>query len=237
VNLVVFDIDGTLLQTTRVDDACYLRAVEDVFGITEASPDWSEYEHCSDLAIAGELVRRRLGRQCEAADIERLRRRFVELLREAHDEDTALFCETPGASRLVEHLRLTNGWAMALATGGFEESARFKLRCASLACGDVPAAFAEDGPARERIITAARARASAHHGRNDFDRIVSIGDGVWDVRAAAALGLPFIGVGEGQRAERLRAAGAETILSDFSDLATVIARLEQATVPQRNVSV
>ena len=63
------------------------------------------------------------------------------------------------------------------------------------------------------------------------ERVVSLGDGVWDVRAAAELRLPFIGVGSGAGAERLRAAGAATVLEDLSDSDELFDALERAEVP------
>ena len=66
---------------------------------------------------------------------------------------------------------------------------------------------------------------------DDFARIVCIGDGVWDVRTAASLGLPCIGVGTAGRAERLAAAGATRVVPDFTDLEAVFNALEDATPP------
>ena len=40
-------------------------------------------------------------------------------------------------------------------------------------------------------------------------------DGLWDARAAASLGWRFVGVGEGERAERLRAEGAVAVVSGY----------------------
>jgi phosphoglycolate phosphatase-like HAD superfamily hydrolase len=48
-----------------------------------------------------------------------------------------------------------------------------------------------------------------------FERIVSIGDGYWDLVAARLLGLDFIGIGSGQAAERLKAAGARNVFPNL----------------------
>ena len=58
-----------------------------------------------------------------------------------------------------------------------------------------------------------------------------MGDGVWDVDAARTLSLPFVGVAAGARPERLRAAGAASVLPDLSSGVTVLATLEMATIP------
>jgi phosphoglycolate phosphatase-like HAD superfamily hydrolase len=69
------------------------------------------------------------------------------------------------------------------------------------------------------------------HDSSHFDRIVLVGDASWDVATAATLRLPFLGVGTGARAARLRAFGATSVLPDFMDRAAVINSLDNAGVP------
>ena len=65
-----------------------------------------------------------------------------------------------------------------------------------------------------------------------FARIVSIGDGLWDVRTARKLNFPFLGIGSGAREEELRRAGATHVLQDFADYDGLIQYLEEAEVPR-----
>jgi phosphoglycolate phosphatase-like HAD superfamily hydrolase len=53
--------------------------------------------------------------------------------------------------------------------------------------------------------------------KNEFEKIVSVGDGVWDVRTAKNLNLDFVGIARGKRAGKLRQAGAEFLIEDFRD--------------------
>jgi phosphoglycolate phosphatase-like HAD superfamily hydrolase len=134
------------------------------------------------------------------------------------------------------------GWEIAVATGGWEVSARLKLQAIGIGHESLALASASDAPTRTEIVELAIARLNNGHGavapsagslRNAGDRVVSLGDGVWDVRTAAALEVPFIGVGSGERAARLRAAGADTVLEDLSDSAELFDALEGAGVPAR----
>ena len=122
-------------------------------------------------------------------------------------------------------------WVIAVATGCWRASAAMKLQAAGLTLLDKPAGFAEDGPSRETIVSAAHRRASEHYGRRNFDKVVSIGDGVWDVRTAANLGLPFVGIAAAARAEPLRQLGARHIVADFVDTQRFFHYLEQAETP------
>lgn len=232
MHLIVFDIDGTLTRTSQLDDACYVQAVAEVFGLKGISTDWSLYEHCTDVAIAHQLIRERLKRVPQRDDIARLRARFVELVREGQARDPSTVTAVPGAPQILERLASSPGHAAAVATGGFEASARFKLKCAGLERFSDPAAFAEDGPSRRDIVSAAIGRAAQHFNGGTFERVVTVGDGLWDLRTAAELKLPFVGIAQGERAEQLRAAGAEVILADFTDPREAQKAFERAPAPR-----
>ncbi|MDB4915934.1 MAG: hypothetical protein JWM95_3578, partial [Gemmatimonadetes bacterium] len=154
--------------------------------------------------------------------------RFLELLAIAHR--TEHITEVAGASRLLLALP-SLGWSVAIATGAWQRAASFKLTAGELPWEKLPIATAEDGPARTDIVQRARARAEALCSVTAFEKVVSIGDGVWDVTAARSLGLPFVGLGQGVRANGLRFAGASIVLGDFADVAAVFLALEQAVVP------
>ena len=64
-----------------------------------------------------------------------------------------------------------------------------------------------------------------------FQSIISVGDGVWDVTAAIRLGLAFVGVGRGRRAQSLIRAGARHVVPDFHDTSGVAALLQSAVIP------
>ena len=106
---------------------------------------------------------------------------------------------------------------MSYASGGWRETALFKLRSAGLPAEEVPGAFSDDDFTREGICRVSLRRAEAQHGRA-FCRIVYVGDGVWDVRTSGQLGYDFIGIGRDDGAGKLRAEGATHVLEDFKDV-------------------
>ncbi len=228
--LVIFDVDGTLVQSYELDGECFVAAFDDALGIPDVDTDWTRYDHVTDPGVAAQIIRDRQGREPSAGDLARLQSTFCARLAEAAGRDGA-FAALPGAAGLLAALRARADWTMALATGAWREAALFKIGRSRLGLGDLPAAFGEDGPSRQGIVRTAIARAREHAGVDDFGRIVCIGDGVWDVRTATSLGLPCIGVGTGGRAERLAAAGASRVVPDFTDLEAIFNALEDATPP------
>jgi len=227
--LAVFDLDGTLTRTMGVDGRCYARACREVLGLARVADDWSAYRHTSDEGIARELCERERGRPAERAELAELKRRFVELLAGEAARAPELFCEVPGARETLRELPGC-GWAVAVATGAWEVSARLKLEAAALPTG-LPLATSDGMPERAAIVRAAIGRATALHEVLGFSRVVSVGDAVWDVRTARDLGLPFVGVHVEGGGSGLRGAGAGRVLRDYTELEEVLAALDGASRP------
>jgi phosphoglycolate phosphatase-like HAD superfamily hydrolase len=233
MKLVIFDIDGTLTQTSRVDEICFVRAFADAHGISVVSDHWINCPHVSDSGVTAHLFQHHFGRDPHDHESSAIKQRLVDLLEEQHRIDQSYFAEVPGAAETFNWRVQSRDWARAIATGCWQPSAEVKLRAANISCDGVPGGFAEDGVAREAIVSAAIARSRVSYRRENFDRIVSVGDGIWDVRTAARLGLAFVGVGSGARAGMLREAGAKHIIPDFEDTDRFFGFLEEAEVPVR----
>jgi phosphoglycolate phosphatase-like HAD superfamily hydrolase len=120
---------------------------------------------------------------------------------------------------------------VAIASGSWRVSAEVKLKSAGIELNDFPASFADDGRSREEILGSAVSKAQLRYRQNHFARIVSVGDGLWDVRTARNLGFPFLGIGCDDRMTKLLRAGATHVIKDFKNYAEVIRCLEEADVP------
>ncbi len=86
MHLVMFDIDGTLTETMKVDEECFVRSFENVFGFTGIDTDWSHYPHTTDSSIFHEIYTTRIGRSPTALDVSRFRQHFIDLLATASSQ-------------------------------------------------------------------------------------------------------------------------------------------------------
>jgi phosphoglycolate phosphatase-like HAD superfamily hydrolase len=214
MRLIVFDIDGTLTETMKVDAECYVRALDAVFGIKGVDTDWTKYRHSTDSGIFEEIFTARMGMAPAAKEIARFQKYFIELLHAASACEP--FSAIDGAPGMLSSLGAHDGHGVALATGAWSDSARLKMASAGMCFDDHPSASGDDAHDRESIIRLAITRAEARFGKAASSALY-VGDGIWDGRACRALGLPFIGIGSGRAAEKLRAEGAVCVFPNLTD--------------------
>ena len=220
MRLFIFDVDGTLTQTNELDADCYLRAVERHLDLDAFESDWREFEHPTAAGITRELLETVAGSDVSDAAVETIRSAFVEELEGAIDDGEDIQ-PIPGATEVFAELRDRPGITAAIATGDWRVSSHLKLAEAGLAVEDVPFACSDDAVARHEIIRSAVGRTEAGS-ITAFDTVTYVGDGVWDVRAARRLGIDFVGIGRGNRAERLRSARADTVLPDYREFIAAV---------------
>ena len=232
MNLAIFDIDGTLTETNDVDTVCFVQAFADAHAITEINTNWTEYPHATDSGVSFQLFKERFGRAPEENELLKFKNRFVSLLEEHSAQDSSLFAEIAGASSVMTRLNREPQWTVAIASGCWLETANLKLKAAGVEASEFPSAFAEDGLSREEILQTAVSKARRAYCQGSFNKIVSIGDGLWDVRTARNLKFNFLGVGNGERKRKLRQAGATHIVKDFADYGQFVISLEKAQVPK-----
>lgn len=216
--LVLFDIDGTLVDCGKAAGKCFSAAFKEAFGVPCPIFAAEEVSGLTDSAILMEVVRR-LG--LEPDDFERRRDYAFERYANNLSEELKLHParEIPGAGRAIEAVRSMLGCATGLLTGSTQATARIKLESARIDFGQfVCGAYSEDGESRESLPPAARGRFAELFG-SDPGSVVLVGDTPRDVQAALATGCAFIGVTTGPYSrDALAKAGARVILNDLTEL-------------------
>jgi len=209
----MFDIDGTLVDSAGFDDALYADAVRDVLNV-EVDRTWASYTHVTDSGVLEQLLRETVigGDATELAV--RVKSRFILLVSEYLARGESPVREIAGARRLVERLLATPGVRIALATGGWHETATLKLRAIGIDADRLAFASSSDAVARTEIM-----RIAAHRAMDGatFGRATYFGDGPWDRRASALLGYDFIAVG--------KTVSHSVAFDDLSDTAAILSRL------------
>jgi phosphoglycolate phosphatase-like HAD superfamily hydrolase len=211
--LLIFDIDETLLSSKH-DIACFVQAFEDTCGLTGFPVGMKFYSSTTDAGIAQEILLTAYGRPATLAELQAIQSRYCFLLEQRSCTDPTAVHQIPGAGQLLEQLRADPDNHVALATGAWGSTAALKLRLAGLDIHDLPRATSDDAASRTEILRLAIQQAKRRYGRDAFDVVVLIGDGLWDLEAASQLGIEFIGIGD-----YLRSSGAKWVFADLQDLA------------------
>lgn len=221
--LVIFDVDGTLIQSMALEAECYVTAFADHLGIESISSDWGSYLHVTDPGIAIELYQRYCGRSPTDHELRSFHDLFVSRLKSKIAKDKGCLIEVAGAADMLAKLKADLRFTIAIATGAWKEPIQVKLSAAGLAINDFPFASAEDSIERKIIFSLAAKRASS-----SFQQTVLVGDGLWDMATARTLDYGFIGIGTGIQASRLQAEGAAHVIENYLDYESFISVLGKA---------
>jgi phosphoglycolate phosphatase-like HAD superfamily hydrolase len=202
-SIVVFDIDGTLTDSVAQHQIAFERTLRS-FAFPALRTDWSSYQHHSDSGIFEEAWEEAGWPQTpdHIGLEERFRREFDSVF------ENEPVSPIPGAREFLASLSQTD-WLPVFATGSLRHGAVRKLKCLDIPFEQDMLVTASEYTTREEIVSNAIARAKEKYRIVSPERIISIGDGIWDLKTARNLGLEFLGIGFGEKAEQLRSAGAK----------------------------
>ena len=231
MKLVMFDMDGTLTDGFAIEENCYVLAIEQALNLPGVQTEWETYTHTTAAFCLEEIVRRARGHPPTVAESRAVQTRMVELMTEITRRTGRHTRQIPGAAACLRELQ-RRGYAIAIASGDWEATARIKFATAGIPFEGLPAAFCDVAHPRAEIMRTALARAAAHHGRAGFERITYVADAAWDVRACRELGWPLVGVEAGKFSARLPDLGVTHIVPDYLDFAAFLAAVEQAEIPR-----
>ena len=185
---VIFDIDGTLLHSAGEDDRLYRNAVAKVLGNVRVRPGLHDYRRVTDTGILLHILEDN-GLAVTPGVVDDVQAEFFSAIRH-HIDTKGPFAVVPGAREFVDRLLADECTGVAIATGGWRESARMKLDASGFDIPNVPVATSDDASERTAIMQIALDSLSGSH-----DAVIYYGDGAWDRDAAAALGWRFRAVG------------------------------------------
>jgi len=221
-SLILFDIDGTLIDAGGAGRRAMERAFAAVFEVPQLGDTSTvRFAGMTDHDILDGLA------DVAAVDPQRVdarRERFVaayldELRGEMNKPDRRRR-EIPGATRLLQQLRAREGVFLGLVTGNMEQGARVKLEPYGLNGFFREGGFGSDHRDRTVLARLARQKVERAAGREFVtSNVTLVGDTDRDVTSARANGFRAVAVDSGWTGrDALRAAGAEAIFDDLSDV-------------------
>lgn len=226
--LILFDVDATLISTSRAGIDALGAAGRSLFGPGFTTERTEFAGRLDPLIIRDLLIDNAL--EPTAARCAGLRGGYRTNL-VAMLADPARRCAMlPGVPELVGALAQSPGVTLGLLTGNYEDTGSIKLR----ACGLEPGRFAlrvwgdespHDPPSRDHLPHVALDRYAREHGRElDPARAIIVGDTPHDVRCARGAGMRCLAVATGHHGvEALSVTGADRVVSDLRQTAEILA--------------
>lgn len=226
---IIFDIDGTLLYSNKIDSQCFADTYLDIYKTPFPTIDWQKFPHVTDDTILKTAIRDQFQREVEVAEMEDFKQAFVDLINEKRKIVPEEFREIPFSKITVDKLLADERFEVGIGTGGWLKPAQVKLKHVGIPHHRLPMGTADGNPTREDIINGVIDKAKKQFSFND---IVYIGDARWDVKTTRNLNMKFIGIRRNGDHDFLKNLGATHVLSDFSDYEKFLHAIENATPPK-----
>lgn len=226
MQLLLFDIDGTLIQISGLGRAMLDHALTVVYGASGPIDSYS---------FAGKTDRRMARELASAAGVsdEAILDGLPALYREMTAEGERLFSRgslapCPGVDVLLEALAARSDVTLGLLTGNIQATAQLKLQAAGINPALFMAgAYGSDSDERNDLLPIAQRRAGARAGWHfDWRNTTVIGDTLADIACAQAGGARSVAVGTGSgTVEALQACQPDIWFEQLDDFATVMTAL------------
>ena len=224
--LVLFDVDGTLVDTAGAGRRALQAAFEAMHGLPDVAGRTAAvaFSGKTDPAIVAEMCAALAVAPPDAAAFERA---YLAALTAEMARPDARRRVLPGVRELVQGLAGRPDVHLGLLTGNVEAGARAKLAPFGLNPFFATGGFGSDHADRREVARRAAARVALHAGIPlDASRVVVVGDTELDVDCARANGFRAVAVLTGwSTREALIASGPDVLLQDLADLAATLQAL------------
>ena len=198
MRLVLFDIDGTLLNSGGMGRVAMQRALFEIFG-SPGDPSY-RYDGKTDKQIVRDTMRLE-GHSDEHIDarMQQMIALYLEGLREGATSGKFNVRPLEGVVEILAELENRDDVILGLLTGNVEPGARIKLKLAGIDPDIFRVnAFGSDHEHRPELPGIAQRRAGETLGLNIAgDRLVVIGDTPADIECGRSIGAKAIGVASG----------------------------------------
>lgn len=213
---ILFDIDGTLINSGGAGAASWRMAFDELYGIPADIGEFTD-TGMTDPDVGRRTFEAVMHRTPDAGEFAHLLERRLHHLRAAVEQSDG-YLVLPGAEALLERL-IDDGYLLGLVTGNVEASAHIKLHRAQLNRFFSFGGYGSDSNDRGELTRIALQRAALTYGAPIApDQALVVGDTPNDVRGAHAAGIECVGVGSHRySAEQLREAGADYTITSLTE--------------------
>lgn len=216
INLLLFDVDGTLILTGGAGIRAFQRVLRELFKM-EATTDGIRFHGRTDPEIVEDIFLKGLSRSPTPEELEAICSRYLAYLEE-EVRGSPGYRVMPGFPHLLEILAGRADVRMGLATGNLEGAARIKLSRADMNRYFPFGGYGSDAKDRTVLIQKAieRGRTLIRRPQQEI-RVFVIGDTDLDITCGRQAGATTVAVATGGDSwETLRDASPDYLFQDLS---------------------
>ena len=227
--LLLFDIDGTLIDSNGAGGAAILDAAEEHFGILREHFPPLQLAGSTDPAIAMDVFGHMSRQHTPEEVIAFLDRYLSHLQRRLQAPDFSGYT-LPGVTQLLEALRSESEAHIGLLTGNVRRGAVIKLSRHGIYEHFIEGGFGSDHHDRNQLGPVALKRMQDATGTTyHIDDVIVIGDTPKDIRCAEAFGAKCLAVATGQYSHaELSALNPWRCVESFADVPAIVELLLRA---------
>ena len=178
--LIIFDVDGTLVFSEKLDSRCFATTYQQVYGLPFPTIDWRKYPHVSDTTIFKTVIQEHFNRAATEEEEESFRQKFTANIVENRKKTPTEFKEVPFAKQTIDRLLADDRFVVGVATGGWKAPAIIKLNFVNIPTAPLIITGADGKVTRDDITNETIANAKKQY--DNIKRIVYVGDAIWDVK-------------------------------------------------------
>ena len=225
--LLLFDIDGTILNTGGAGKRAMIQAFEEVFGV----PDGFHGIHMSgktDHLILRQALEQ-AGLSPDQKKLDAFKNRYFELLAVEIEKPNAFKKLMPGILELIRHLHQEPDVELGLLTGNWRRGAELKLGHFGLWNYFSVGAFGDDSEDRNQLLPFALKRFAERYGEPlPIQNVYVIGDTPRDVQSARPYGARTVAIATGTYSlKALQAEKPDFLFQDLNDWALFLRIFER----------
>ena len=213
---ILFDIDGTLIESGGSSDRAWHRAFEELHG-ADVQISKVTGKGVPDPAVGRQAFEAVLGRAPTEEEMAKLMGKRLQYLPEEVNSSDG-YRVMPGVEELLERL-IDDGLLLGLTTGNVEGAAHIKLARANLNRFFSFGGYGSDSDDRTELTKRALERGGVVFGKDlDRPRCFAIGDTPRDIEAGHGAGIRVTGVATGKYSvKELTEAGADAAIASLED--------------------
>ncbi len=185
---VMFDVDGTLIESYQHYEVCFLAAVKEVTGI-DLHNNWNTYPFVTDKGILLTFIERQAPQFTLQQLEQQVKPIFINNLKQCISQYPVK--EVAGAKAFLKNLLHSGEFQISFATDCWKEATLLSLQSAGFNVDNFTMTSSDDHYARTEIMRIAKERA----GDVDDFQLTYFGDSESDMRASDALKMNLVIVG------------------------------------------